>query len=87
MKNNADGMMLKPFGPSIAKVTIPEEIVKKINNYVEKIILDEKKQKELDAGPDLAGNVKQEFNLEKDFMASSGWANFLAENSFLWIKI
>ena len=43
MKNENKGMVLNPFGPSIAKVTIPPEIVKKLNQYVDKTIQDEKK--------------------------------------------
>ena len=35
----------KPFGPSIAKVTIPEDLIKKLNEYVDKIVLDENTQK------------------------------------------
>ena len=86
MTNNHNGITLKPFGPSIAKATIPDEIIKKLNDYVEKIISDKKKSNELDCGPNLAGNVKQEFSLEKDFMSSSGWAKFLVKNSALWIE-
>jgi hypothetical protein len=33
----------KPFGPSIAKVIIPEEIIFSMNNYVEEIIANKKK--------------------------------------------
>ena len=32
--------VFKPFGPSIAKVTIPEDIIKKLNEYVDKTIAD-----------------------------------------------
>ena len=35
--------LLKPFGPSIVKVKIPENILKDLNNYVDKIVRDEKK--------------------------------------------
>ena len=33
----------KPFGPSIAKVIIPEDLIKKLNESVDKIILDKNK--------------------------------------------
>ena len=36
--------VLRPFGPSIAKIEIPENIVSKLNDYVDKIIIDEKKK-------------------------------------------
>ena len=35
--------VIKPFGPSIAKTKIPKDVVDKLNNYVDKIILDENK--------------------------------------------
>mgnify|MGYP001283367615 CR=1 FL=1 len=77
--------VIRPFGPTIAKVKIPKEIIKDLNNYVDKIIENEKKLKDLDHGKKLAGNVKQEFILEKDFLVLSGWENFLKENTDKWI--
>ena len=43
MSNNQQIQITKPFGPSIAKVTIPPELIEKLNDYVDKIILDKKK--------------------------------------------
>ena len=63
-----DIQILQPFGPSIAKVTIPDEIIKLMNNYIDEVIKDEKKSEFLDGGYKLAGNVAQEFRLEGDFM-------------------
>ena len=60
--------IIKPFGPSITKVVIPDEIVTSMNNYVEETISDEKKSKDLDYGYNLAGNVHQEFRLDLEFM-------------------
>ena len=77
---------IRPFGPTIAKVTMPTEIIKALNDYVEKIIVDEKKIKELDHGSKLAGNVKQEFVLEKAFLESSGFLKFLGLSVSNWIK-
>ena len=28
--------LIKPFGPTILKVTMPEELIKQLNDYVEK---------------------------------------------------
>jgi len=78
--------ILKPFGPSIAKVKIPDEIIKEMNNYTDGIIKDEKKSKDLDHGHQLAGNVHQEFLLDIDFMKKINWANFLAKICAQWIK-
>ncbi len=77
----------RPFGPSIAKVIIPEDLIKKLNEYVDKTILDENKSKELDYGKKLAGNVKQEFILEPNFCDKSGFSNFLAKGVSKWIEL
>ena len=78
--------IFRPFGPSVAKVIMPEKIIELLNEYVDKVIDDKKKSKELDYGNQLAGNVLQEFKLEEDFMKSSGWANFLANASSKWLE-
>ena len=59
--------VLKPFGPSVAKTIIPEDILNKLNEYVEEIIKDENKKKSQNHGDKLAGNVTQEFVIEKNF--------------------
>ena len=76
----------RPFGPSIMEVTIPREIVKSLNNYIDKIVADEKKSKELDYGPKLVGDVTQEFRLETELMKTSGWTQFLANCTAKWIE-
>jgi len=86
MNNENNGVIIRPFGPSIAKVTIPSELVKKLNEYVDKTIKDEEKSKKLNVGNVLAGNVKQEFKLEKEIMESSGWSKFLVNNTMQWIS-
>ena len=79
-------LVIKPFGPSIAKVTIPKNIVENLNTYIDKVVENSQKSKELDYGNKLAGNVKQEFYLEKEIMEKSGWLNFLANSSKVWIE-
>ena len=83
MENNI--IVLRPFGPSIAKVTMPNEIVEKLNKYVDETIANESKSKELDYGANLAGNVKQEFRLEQKFIDECGWGQFLANSAATWI--
>jgi len=78
--------ILKPFGPSVAKLKMPTELINILNDYVEKIISDEKKTKQLDYGNQLAGNVKQEFRLEDEFLKSSGLLEFLGKSSASWLK-
>ena len=78
---------IKHFGPSVFKVKIPQNIVQDLNDYVDKIILDNKKQKELDYGNKLIGDVAQEFKLEKEIMEKSGWIDFLAQSASKWIEL
>ena len=79
--------LLKPFGPSILKAKIPQNIQDKLNNYVDNIIINKKKSEELNMGNKLAGDVTQEIELEKKFMTESGWLKFLANCVKQWIKI
>tara|TARA_B110000003_G_C16423326_1_gene447111 strand:+ start:101 stop:718 length:618 start_codon:yes stop_codon:yes gene_type:complete len=75
----------KPFGPSIAKVIIPEKIILSMNNYVEEIITNKKKSDDLDFGSNLAGNVQQELRLNIEFMKKSNWAEFLGKSCQKWL--
>tara|TARA_Y100000816_G_C26026234_1_gene537066 strand:- start:455 stop:1084 length:630 start_codon:yes stop_codon:yes gene_type:complete len=84
--SNDEINFLRPFGPSIAKVKIPEDIISNLNQYIDEIILDEKKSLELDHGKNLAGNVKQEFIIEPEMLKSSGLANFLGKAVQKWIQ-
>ena len=77
--------VLRPFGPTIAKIRIPQDLIDKLNDYTESILNNNKKQEELNYGDKLAGNVKQEFIIEKDIMEKIGWGKFLAEGVRDWI--
>ena len=77
---------IRPFGPSIAKIQIPEKIIFSLNEYVDKIIEDQEKSKLLDNGPNLAGNVKQEFIVEPDLLKSSGLLDFLGKYTSMWVE-
>ena len=78
--------IINPFGPSIAKVKIPDKIIKTINDHVDKIRNNEKLSKKFDAGKTLIGNVKQEIFLSKEIIEESGWLSFLANSTRAWIK-
>ena len=78
--------IIKHFGPSIAKTKIPQNIIDQLNSYIDQIIIDKEKLNKLNMGLDLAGDVTQEFKLEKEFMSNSGWLNFLANVTNEWIK-
>ena len=43
MSKDPEVHIAKPFGPSIAKVSIPEEMILKLNNYVDDVIKNKKK--------------------------------------------
>ena len=79
--------IIQPFGPSVLKVKIPEEIVNKLNLYIDEIILDNNKVSGLNHGQNLVGDVTQEFKLEKTFMEKSGWGDFLANSVHKWILL
>ena len=79
--------LIKPFGPWIAKINIPDDILLKLNNYVDQIIIDKEKSKKQDFGGQLAGNVKQEFKLDENFIKKSGWDNLLKKASSKWMEV
>ena len=77
--------VVKPFGPSIVKVKIPEMILTDLNNYIDKLVKDNQKTNELNLGHKLAGDVTQEFKLEQEFMTKCGWLKFLGNCVQRWI--
>ena len=77
--------IMRPFGPAIAQATMPKNIIDKINNFVDEVIKDEKKSKELDWGKKLAGQVSQEIFLPNDFM-NGEVLNFFATISKAYIE-
>ena len=78
--------IISPFGPSIAKVKIPEKMVKVLNDHVDEITNNEKLKKKYDEGKNLLGNVAQEISLSKEIVEESGWMKFLANSTKAWIK-
>ena len=86
MSSEINFQFIRPFGPIICKVTIPKEIVKNLNDYVDETIKNKKKITDLDHGKSLAGNVQQEFKLEKKFIEESMWGVFLSNCAKAWIK-
>jgi len=79
--------LIRPFGPAIAHIKMPENLIEELNNYTDKIINDEKKANELDVGKQLAGQLTQEFELEEDFMKKIGWLDFLKKGTENWISL
>ena len=79
--------LIKIFGPSVLKVNIPETIVNNLNNYIDEIIKNKEKTKELDIGERLVGDVTQEFEIEQKIMQETGWGQFLSNCVSKWIEI
>ena len=82
----SDLQILRPFGPSIVKITMPDELIKNLNDYVDKTILDHDKVSKLDHSSQLAGKVKQEFVLENEFMEQIKWGEFLGRAVKTWLQ-
>ena len=79
--------LIKHLGPSVFKAEIPDDVVNKLNDYIDNTINDKKKSSKLDLGKELAGDVTQEFSLEPEFIRSSGWLNFLGTCTKKWVEI
>lgn len=89
MEPNADIRsisMIRPFGPSIIKLRLPETMVSQMNEYVDNILKNATKLKELDHGSQLAGNVSQEILLETEFMKRINWVGFIGSVCNEWLK-
>ena len=82
-----DIQLIKIFGPSILKVSIPKTILDNLNIYIDKIIADKQKSRELDIGDRLVGDVTQEFELEQKIMQETGWGQFLSNCVSKWVEI
>ena len=76
----------KPFGPSIVKIKLPENIIEEMNLFVDEMINDEEKLEKYNEGPKLAGNVSQEFLMTTEFMKKIKWAEYLASNCDEWVS-
>ena len=87
MSNEIDFKFVRPFGPMICKVTIPEKIITGLNEYVDKITSNKEKIDKLDYGSNLAGNVEQEFKLEQEYSKKIGWLDFISKSVFQWMQM
>tara|TARA_Y100001954_G_scaffold199504_1_gene217596 strand:+ start:483 stop:1091 length:609 start_codon:yes stop_codon:yes gene_type:complete len=77
--------ILSPFGPRIAIIKIPFNIIKKINNEVENIIKDKKKLKNNDYSNKLVGQVEQEIELKNKFIKKN-LRSFISKSINQYIK-
>ena len=66
--NIIQGQIIRPFSPAIGKYKLPEKIINILNIHIDEILKDEKKIEELYHGKNLAGEIKYEIQLTKDFI-------------------
>ena len=60
--------VISPFGPKIAKIKFSKQLIKRINNEVDKISSNKLLANKLDYSKQLVGQVKQEIALPKAFI-------------------
>jgi hypothetical protein len=60
--------IISPFGPKIGKIRLPKKIILIINQEVDRIINNEILSNKLNYSKKLVGQVKQEFQLTKNFI-------------------
>ena len=60
--------VLSPFGPKIAIIKIPKNIINKINQEVDLILNNKKRLEKSDYSNKLVGQVKQEIKLSSKFI-------------------
>ena len=77
--------LLSPFGPKIAIVKIPKNIISKINQEVDEILNDKRKLKKSDYSSKLVGQVKQEIKLSSGFIKKN-LISFIGTNIKRYIK-
>ena len=85
MKNEGKLKIIRPFGPALGSSTIPKNLIDKINDFVDEVIKDKKKSKELDWGKKLAGQVTQEIGLP-DEMIKGDILKFFASISKAYVE-
>ena len=60
--------VISPFGPKIGRFKLSRQVIKKINIEVERVIKMKSLYKKLNYSKKLVGQVKQEFQLPKEFI-------------------
>ena len=66
--NKVSGEIIRAFSPAIGKYKISENLIKIINDYIDDILKDQNKIDELYHGKNLAGEIKYEIKLTKEFI-------------------
>jgi len=66
--NLIQGKIIRPFSPAIGQYKIPNEIIKILNTHIDEVLKDENKIEKLYYGKSLAGEIKYEIELSKNFI-------------------
>ena len=67
-ENMIQGQIIRPFSPAIGKYKLSDETITTLNNHIDEILKDENKIDELYHGKQLAGEIKYEIRLTKEFL-------------------
>lgn len=86
MSDQDDFKLVRPFGPTMVKLKMPEKLVENLNACVDDYDASKNNNQFRDHGNQLAGNVSQEIAIEKELVISTGWLNFLGDNTKRWIQ-
>ena len=62
------GQIIRPFSPAIGKYKLSDDTITTLNNHIDEILKDENKIDELYHGKQLAGEIKYEIRLTKEFL-------------------
>jgi len=68
MENKIQGQIIRPFSPTIGRYKLPAQTITILNDHIDNILKDENKIEELYHGKELAGEIKYELKLTKDFL-------------------
>ena len=66
--NQITGQIIRAFSPAIGKYKISKDLIESINTYVDTILEDQNKIETLYHGNNLAGEIKYEIKLTKEFI-------------------
>lgn len=77
--------ILSPFGPKMAKLTLPKSIINKINQEVDRICSNKTLSKKYNYSQKLAGEVEQEIKLPKLFI-NKYLKQFIEKNIKIFVK-
>ena len=67
-RSTIQGQIIRPFSPAIGKYKLPNETISLINTHVDGILKDQNKIDELYNGDNLAGEIKYEVKITKEFL-------------------